>query len=672
MVEYQIPDSNYPDGFQKVCQHYTSDIELTTQNGDITVAEAQILYGDTIEELLESAGYSYTKDEVDEMIAQLDLDINTYSKAEIDEMIANVEVDAYTKSETDTLLDGKADSNSVYTKTESDNKYLTAQDISQLANRSEIPTKTSQLQNDSSFISDARYVHTDNNYTTTEKNKLSGIASGAEVNVQSDWNVTNTSSDAYIKNKPTIPTVSSSITGSNQTNPVQGGAIYDALQEKAGYKEYTSYQNMEADIPSNGTIGYDEANEVFYIYDRNNGYWRKIENDLIVNTITSGSTNAVTGGAIYTALTAKAGYKWYASFNDMTADNPANGTIGFDSDNEDFYIYNNLSQEWKPIDQSGGVQSNWNETNTSSMAYIQNKPTIPRSTSDLNNDSGFIADANYVHTDNNYTTVDKNKLTNTYTKSEVDDLIDAIDTGGGSLPSGVVIDANYVHTDNNYTTADKTKLIGLDGKQRTVLQVSSISTSPTFKDVNGSTLNYATASSLLSDKNKEVVLYYSGSYFNITSTEDFTDSDGYIAYTFSSVENPGGSSINSKTITISDYVDDLYFEGAYQNKSFSQAIITNAGFGQGYTTQNNTSSSASVTATFSGYAMNVGGIVVVKFTYDVPANATLNITSKGAKPIYYRDSPITAGVIKAGDTATFMYSTNKFILICNDRWGLTN
>ena len=29
-----------------------------------------------------------------------------------------------------------------------------------------------------------------NDYTTTEKNKLAGIASGAEVNVQSDWNAT--------------------------------------------------------------------------------------------------------------------------------------------------------------------------------------------------------------------------------------------------------------------------------------------------------------------------------------------------------------------------------------------------------------------------------------------------------------------------------------------------
>lgn len=44
-----------------------------------------------------------------------------------------------------------------------------------------------------------------NDYTTTEKNKLSGIAAGAEVNVQPDWDETDSTSDAYIKNKPVIP-----------------------------------------------------------------------------------------------------------------------------------------------------------------------------------------------------------------------------------------------------------------------------------------------------------------------------------------------------------------------------------------------------------------------------------------------------------------------------------
>ncbi|MGL6221629.1 MAG: hypothetical protein ACRC36_26630 [Lacrimispora sphenoides] len=42
-----------------------------------------------------------------------------------------------------------------------------------------------------------------NDYTNADMNKLTGIAAGAEVNVQADWNVTDTTSDAFIKNKPT-------------------------------------------------------------------------------------------------------------------------------------------------------------------------------------------------------------------------------------------------------------------------------------------------------------------------------------------------------------------------------------------------------------------------------------------------------------------------------------
>lgn len=41
--------------------------------------------------------------------------------------------------------------------------------------------------------------------SSTDKTKLDGIATGAEVNVQANWNEANTSSDAYIQNKPSIP-----------------------------------------------------------------------------------------------------------------------------------------------------------------------------------------------------------------------------------------------------------------------------------------------------------------------------------------------------------------------------------------------------------------------------------------------------------------------------------
>ncbi len=53
----------------------------------------------------------------------------------------------------------------------------------------DIPTKTSDIENDSDFVSDANYVHTDSNYTAAEKTKLSGIATGAEVNQNAFSNV---------------------------------------------------------------------------------------------------------------------------------------------------------------------------------------------------------------------------------------------------------------------------------------------------------------------------------------------------------------------------------------------------------------------------------------------------------------------------------------------------
>ena len=106
---------------------------------------------------------------------------------------------------------------------------LNASDVGALPDSTVIPTETSDLVNDSNFVSDASYVHTDNNFTTAEKNKLAGIESGAEVNVQSDWNAV--SGDAVILNKPTIPTVVSTVTagGTDAINSVALIAYINSL-----------------------------------------------------------------------------------------------------------------------------------------------------------------------------------------------------------------------------------------------------------------------------------------------------------------------------------------------------------------------------------------------------------------------------------------------------------
>ena len=44
------------------------------------------------------------------------------------------------------------------------------------AKTTDVPTKISQLENDDNTVKDASYVHTDNNYSTEEKNKLAGLS----------------------------------------------------------------------------------------------------------------------------------------------------------------------------------------------------------------------------------------------------------------------------------------------------------------------------------------------------------------------------------------------------------------------------------------------------------------------------------------------------------------
>jgi hypothetical protein len=46
----------------------------------------------------------------------------------------------------------------------------------------------------------------------------------------------------------------------------------------------------------------------------------------------------------------------------------------------------------------------------------------------------------------------------------------------------------------------------------------------------------------------------------------------------------------------------------------------------------------------------------------------MNINSKGAKSIFYKGAKIVAGVIKAGDIATFIYDGTQYQLIAIDRW----
>lgn len=227
-----------------------------------------------------------------------------------------------------------------------------------------VPTKTSDLTNDSNFVVDASYTHTDNNYTSDEKSKLSGIAAGAEVN-------------------------------QNAFSTIKVGTIDLAADSKTDTLTITAGNNITL-TPTANTDSFSIA-----------------ATDTTYDVVTAG-TSTTTGGLMSQADKTK--------LNGIATGAEVN------------------------------VQANWNETSSSSDAYIQNKPSIPTATSDLTNDSNFVADASYVHTDNNYTSTEKTKLNGIAAGAEVNqNAFSTVKVGSTSLAADSKTDTLTITAGNNIT-----------------------------------------------------------------------------------------------------------------------------------------------------------------------------------------------------------------------------
>lgn len=123
------------------------------------------------------------------------------------------------------------------------------------------------------------------------------------------------------------------------------------------------------------------------------------------------------------------------------------------------------------------------------------------------------------------------------------------------------------------------------------------------------------------------------------------------------INSDQGATIISKLDTIATQIEAL-------------SSNTVQSLGMGYGVCDTAASTLAKVVALTGYNLKEGTIVSVKFNNDVAANSTLNINSKGAKPIYYKGSAITADVIKSGNTATFIYSNGQYLLIGID--GIIN
>ena len=237
------------------------------------------------------------------------------------------------------------------------------------------------------LVQDANYVHTDNNFTTEEKNKLAGVEAGAEKNVNADWNAA--SGDAEILNKPENLVQDPSYVHTDNNYTSADKSKLDGIQ--AGAEVNVQSDWSQSDSSADDFIKNKPSNlvqDASYVHTDNN-------------------------------------------FTDTLKDKLDGIAAGAEVN----------------------VQSDWNQNTTTADDYIKNKP------------ANLVQDANYVHTDNNFTTAEKNKLAGVEAGAEKNVNADWNASSGNAeilnKPENLVQDASYVHTDNNFTTELKDKLDGI-------------------------------------------------------------------------------------------------------------------------------------------------------------------------------------------------------------------
>ena len=141
--------------------------------------------------------------------------------------------------------------------------------------------------------------------------------------------------------------------------------------------------------------------------------------------------------------------------------------------------------------------------------------------------------------------------------------------------------------------------------------------------------------------------------YDMTRVESAVNSSGTVSTFIQACNYNTNSSAHFRTgITMfTNKAQDMWY-------SFTNPQNVNSATGMGYAVDSRSSAVAAVTATFSRYIAAYNSVVMVKFNYDVPANATLNINGQGAKNIYVNGSLIRANVIHAGERATFVLNGN--------------
>jgi len=303
----------------------------------------------------------------------------------------------------------------------------------------------------------------------------------------------------------------------------------------------------------------------------------------------------------------------------------------------------------------GGVQSDWNENDTTELDYIKNKP------------QNLVQDANYVHTDNNYDATAKGKVDSLGTASTKDagvaNGVAELDAAGkvpsSQLPSFVddVIEvADYDHlpitgeSGKIYVTLDTNKTYRWTGSGYTEISESLA-------------LGETSSTAYRGDRGKTA-------YDHATETKLSTAT----ASGLYKVASTAQGHISSLTAVTKEDITGLGIPGQDTNtKNTAYGTCDTAG---------DVKDKVATLSNATNWLLEVGTIVGVRFTYTntyTPSsgnNVTLNVNNTGAKNIRYSDGIVTSSTIdaknptaygEAGQTIYYMYDGTYWVWVSHSK-----
>ena len=270
------------------------------------------------------------------------------------------------------------------------------------------------------LVQDPEYVHTDNNYSDEEKAKLAGVEAGAKVNVQSDWNAK--SGDAYIKNKP---------------DHLVSDAEYVHTDNNFSDVYISAIQNKVDKVEGKGLSAHDLTDALLA---KLNGIEQQANKTVVDDELLPASANPVQNQVVKAAL-----------------DDKVDKVSGKGLSTEDF---TSAEKQKLAAIEAGATAITVDEQITENSE----NPVQAQAIYEALGDKVDKVDGKRLSTED-YTSEEKNKLAGIAAGAEVNVNADWEASDGDAVilhkPQNLVQDASYVHTDNNYTTEEKNKLSGI-------------------------------------------------------------------------------------------------------------------------------------------------------------------------------------------------------------------